>query len=64
MAESALLLYDFVSWLTMGSDHEWMETWNGDPAGKLGTKQQTVGRPNEAWEWEISEASGQRWAEQ
>lgn len=48
MAESAFLLYDLVSWLTVRSDHECMETWNRDPAGKLGTKQQIVGRPNEA----------------
>jgi hypothetical protein len=34
-----------VNLLILGGDHRWIDIWNGDPAGRLGMKQQTIGRP-------------------
>lgn len=43
---SGNLLYELVNLLTTGGFQEWMDTRKGVPVGRLGTKQQTVGRPN------------------
>lgn len=41
----------------LGALHEWMDTWKGEPAAKPGTKQQTVGRPEDPWPWVNSEST-------